>query len=384
LLSATAVQRTKKVYPLTSLRFFAALLVLFHHSVRDFLPVFAKIGVTRISPDFIDRGLFSLTAPVSFFFLLSGYVLGFMYLDTGHAVNKRKFLAARFARIYPLYFVMLVVDTQQLLRVELQRHGVMAGWFKTAKIFAANVLMMQTWFTSRLLRINAPSWSLCAEVFFYLCFPVLGDWLWKLRGTRLWMTAFALYVGGQALVWVVRPHAGTGALLASPPLHLSTFALGILVARWQTLEKERRGGAAAPLWQVIAVLGLSMGGVLLSLWALPLFHVAGPYNHGLLAPVFAGLIWAVSSRTTWLSRWLCAGWLVVLGNASYALYLIHMPILLLFRQFGWMSDWFYAPYLALCLGLSVLSFYYFETPVRVWLLERFRPVEIVEVASIAQ
>jgi len=341
--------------------------------------------VTRIPPGLIDRGLFSLTASVSFFFLLSGYVLGFAYLSKGYAVNKRFFLAARFARIYPLYFVMLVLDTQQLLRVELHQHGMMAGLFKTAKVFAANVLMMQTWFTDRLLRINVPSWSLCAEVFFYLCFPVLGGWLWKLRGARLWMTAFVLYVGGQALVWVVRPHVGTEALLSSPPLHLSTFALGILLARWQTLQKERRGGAP-PVWQVMVVLGLSMAGVLLSLWALPLFHVAGPCNHGLLAPVFAGFIWALSMRTTWLSQWLSARWLVVLGNASYALYLIHMPILLLFRQFNWVSEWAYTLYLALCLGLSVLSFYYFETPVRLWLLERFhsRSLETMEVASIAQ
>jgi peptidoglycan/LPS O-acetylase OafA/YrhL len=383
--SAAVFQRTKKNYPLTSVRFVAALLVVFHHSARSFLPVFAKINMTRIPPGLIDRGLFSLTVSVSFFFLLSGYVLGFVYLRKGHAVNKRFFWAARFARIYPLYFVMLVLDSQQLLRVELQQHGMMAGLFKTAKVFVANVLMMQTWFTSRLLRINAPSWSLCAEVFFYLCFPVLGGWLWKLRGARLWMAAFVLYVGGQALVWVVRPHVGTEALLSSPPLHLSTFALGILLARWQTLQEEQRGGAP-PLWHVMVVLGFSVGGVLLSLWALPLFHVAGPYNHGLLAPVFAGLIWALSMRTTWLSRLLCARWLVVLGNASYALYLIHMPILLLFRQFNWVSEWLYALYLALCLGLSVLSFYYFETPVRLWLLERLhsRSLETMEAASVAQ
>ena len=382
---AMALQRTKKIYPLTSVRFFAALLVVFHHSARSFLPVCAKIDVTRVPPGFVDRGLFSLTASVSFFFLLSGYVLGFVYLRKGDAVRTRDFWAARFARIYPLYFVMLVVDTQQFLRVELQQHGMMAGLFKTAKVFAANVLMMQAWFTNRLLRINVPSWSLCAEVFFYLCFPLLGGWLWKLRGVGLWATASALYVGGQALVWVVRPHLGTEELLASPPLHLSTFALGILLARWQALRKEQRRGAP-PLWQVMVVLGLSVGGVLLSIWALPLFHVAGPYNHGLLAPVFAGFLWALSTRTTWLSRWLCRGWLVVLGNSSYALYLIHVPMLRLFRQFDWVGEGSYMLYLGLCLGLSVLSFYFFETPVRLWLVERFgsRAQETMVVASVAQ
>ena len=60
-----------------------------------------------------------------------------------------------------------------------------------------------------------------------------------------------------------------------------------------------------------------------------------------------------------------------LGNASYALYVIHMPILSLFRHFRWVTHAFYPVYLALCVGLSLLSFRYFETPARIWLLERF-------------
>ena len=80
------------------------------------------------------------------------------------------------------------------------------GLTKTAGIFAANAMMLQVWKGSRLLRINLPSWSLCVEAFFYVCFPLLGVLLWKLHGARLWMTALALYTGGQALVWARRPH----------------------------------------------------------------------------------------------------------------------------------------------------------------------------------
>ena len=62
---------------------------------------------------------------------------------------------------------------------------------------------------------------------------------------------------------------------------------------------------------------------------------------------------------------------MALGNASYALYLIHMPILFLFQHFRWVTQAFYPVYLALCVVLSLLSFHYFETPARFWLLERF-------------
>jgi peptidoglycan/LPS O-acetylase OafA/YrhL len=72
-----------------------------------------------------------------------------------------------------------------------------------------------------------------------------------------------------------------------------------------------------------------------------------------------------------LPRWLCSRSVVALGNSSYALYLIHTPILTLFLHFQWVSYVFYPVYLALCVGLSVLSFHYFETPARLWLLQRF-------------
>jgi peptidoglycan/LPS O-acetylase OafA/YrhL len=381
-LNIPAVSPTK-IYSLTSIRFFAAALVLFHHSIPTFLPAVAKMDSTQMLQGSLNRGLLSFTTSVSFFFLLSGYVLGRMYLCKNNAVDIRSFWAARFARIYPMYFVMLVIDSQQLLRGELQAHGLMSALFKTSKIFVANALMMQAWDTSRLLRINVPSWSLSAEIFFYLCFPVLGGWLWKLRGKGLWMTALGIYVGGQTLVWIVRPHLAVQTLLSLPLLHLSTFAMGIVLARAQTLQELGRKGAEAPLRQVRLVLAGGVGGVLLSILMMPLFHVPGPYNNGLLTPAFAGIIWGLSAAKTSVSRWLCTGWLVALGNASYAIYLIHLPLQSLFVQFHWVGEWFYTLYLAVCLGLSVLSFYYFETPVRLRLLRwlHSRTVETMEVVT---
>ena len=360
----------KRIYPLTSVRFFAASLVLFHHSVRIFLPAFSGRGVHGVPEDM--AGIVSLAFPVSasFFFFLSGYVLSCVYLHNAKIVDKSNFFAARFARLYPLYFIVLVLDTPELLVFEVQRHGMKIGLTKTAEIFAANVTMLQVWNGSRLLRINPPTWSLCVEAFFYVCFPLLGVLLWKLRGARVWMTALALYAGGQALVWGLRPSLRLGMAMTLPPLHLSTFALGILLARWQTLQQERKDKAQIRVWQVSTVLGLSAGGLLGSVLLIPFFGVPAPYNNGLLAPIFAGFVWALSVIPSPLSRWLCGRWLVALGNASYALYLIHMPILSVFRHFRWVTQAFYPVYLALCVGLSLLSFRYFETPARLWLLER--------------
>ena len=184
----------RKIFPLTSVRFFLACFVLFHHSVRTFLPAFSARGDHGIPEDFL--GIISLAFPgsASFFFLLSGYVLSLVYLRNGPVIDKSRFFAARFARLYPLYFVMLILATPELLATEVQRHGLKLGLIKTAEIFAANVAMVQVWYPSRLLQINPPSWSLCGEVFLYACFPLLGALLWRLRGTWLSMTALTLYV----------------------------------------------------------------------------------------------------------------------------------------------------------------------------------------------
>jgi peptidoglycan/LPS O-acetylase OafA/YrhL len=361
----------QKISPLTSVRFFLASFVLFHHSVRTFFPVYSGRGAHGVPEGFLGIVSFAFPVAVSFFYLLSGYVLSLVNLRDGQALNKSQFFAARFARLYPLYFVMLVVATPELLAWEAQRHGMKTGMIKTVEIFAANVAMTQVWYPSRLLRINPPTWSLCGEIFFYMCFPLLGTLLWKLRGARLWMTALTLYVGGQALVWGMRTQLSFGMAMVLPPFHLSTFAIGILLARWQTLQQEERGKERIRVWQVNAVLGLSAGGVALSVRLVPWFRVAAPYNNGLLVPFFAGFIWALSAVPTPLSRWLSGRWLVALGNSSYALYLIHTPMLALFLHFQWVSPAFYAVYLALCVGLSLLSFHYFETPVRLWFMERF-------------
>ncbi len=362
----------KTIYPLTSVRFFAASLVLFHHSVRIFLPVFSSVGVHGVPEDMAGIVLLAFPVSASFFFFLSGYVLSFVYLHSVQPLDKTTFFAARFARLYPLYFVVLVLDTPELLVPEVQRYGMKIGLTKTAGVFAANAVMLQVWKGSRLLRINRPSWSLCVEAFLYLCFPLLGALLWKLRGAQLWITALALYAAGQALVWGIRPHLNLEMALTLPPLHLSTFALGILLARWQTLQQQRKDKAQVRVWHVSTVLGLSAGGLFGSVLLIPFFGVPAPYNNGLLVPIFAGFVWALSVIPTPLSRWLCGRWLVALGNASYALYLIHTPILSLFLHFRWVTHGFYPVYLALCVGLSLLSFRYFETPARLWLLERFQ------------
>jgi peptidoglycan/LPS O-acetylase OafA/YrhL len=173
-LHATPFQRTKKIYPLTSVRFFWAFYVVFHHTAKVFLPVFTTGMFNRIPASYLDGLLFLLPASLSFFFVLSGYVLSVVYLREGKLVDKRKFWAARFARIYPLFFVTLVLDTPPLLFIKMHRNGLVLGLIKTAGVFAAHLLMLQGWHLPQLGGIDEPNWSLSAETFFISASQRLG------------------------------------------------------------------------------------------------------------------------------------------------------------------------------------------------------------------
>ena len=101
-------------------------------------------------------------------------------------------------------------------------------------------------------------------------------------------------------------------------------------------------------------------------------------------PVFACAIWVFSANDHIFSKLLSFSWLIVLGEASYGLYLIHIPVAHFWEWMGWSKiTSLYPVYLLTPVILSVFSFYFVETPARRWILKRFhtRPKETLEAAS---
>jgi peptidoglycan/LPS O-acetylase OafA/YrhL len=159
------------------------------------------------------------------------------------------------------------------------------------------------------------------------------------------------------------------------------------VARWQALQQSAGGSARrsglAP-WIVSGLAAVCFCAVVYWSQRIPKSSLCD----GLLAPIFAAAIWAFSHSEWWPARVLSARWLVVLGEASFGLYLFHIPLLHLFEFLGWHHTAALFPvYLGLAIGISVLSFFYFETPMRRWILKSGRTVhvkETMEMASDAQ
>lgn len=373
------------------MRFFAALFVVLYHTlgnlvVGKFLPGVIDIPLpSAASPNFGSRFVSLGLVSVSFFFLLSGYILGVVYLRNKSVLNTRKFLVARFARIYPLFFITLVIDTPFFFLETKKISGLHHALARTAVSFVGEASMAHAWFI-KLRGIDNPNWSLSVETLFYLSFPLIGFALWKLRGAARFAAALFIYLFGQALVWIVTPHFALVVVKYHPLLHLSTFALGILMASWQFDATPGKSASSAPPWLSCLVFVLSVAAFAAVVQTSPHLPFAN-LNDGLLAPIFMGAIWGVSSSDNIISRLLSGSWLVVLGEASFGLYLLHIPVLHIFQLFHSIEQPVaYFTYLALAITASVLSFYFVETPIRMWILARFESHsrETVETSSIAQ
>jgi peptidoglycan/LPS O-acetylase OafA/YrhL len=375
---AAPSHQPEKIHALTSLRFFAALIVVFFHTLLITVP---SIATVRIIPRTVSIGYVS----VSFFFLLSGYILGMVYLRSERPINKGKFYAARFARIYPLYLLTLLADTPDLLLSLREKLGWAGAVSKTAKPLIVHIVMLQSWILG-LRRIDGPNWSLSVEVIFYLLFPFIGILIWRLKGWQLWASAILVGVGGQLLVCWTTLHVADYAIRDNPILHVSTFALGIFLARWQCLQRDRWGssprrGSSIAIALILAVIGFAA----LVHWQQLIPEAS--IRDGILAPVFLLIIWAFSANQSLPARLVSPKWLVILGEASYGLYLIHMPVYHVWERLHLRAiPALYPVYLAICIGLSVLSFYFVETPARKWILRKLqtRSKETMEAASDAQ
>ncbi len=213
---------------LTSFRFFACLAVFLHHCVD-----FTSSG--RHSHDSgLNRLFWEGWSGVSFFFVLSGFILAYNYADRLTNTERpalRGFYVSRIARIYPLYILTFLIAAV----------AVMGEWLRVGVAGAATAVSQVTltqaflpirdpFDPSRLaaLGFDGPAWSLSCEAFFYLSFPFVLLVLARRRtpllaavavGVWAWTVLLALNLQGS-------PLAGW-ALYIFPPVRLAEFVVGV-------------------------------------------------------------------------------------------------------------------------------------------------------------
>ena len=327
---------------LTSLRFFAAFAVLALH-YRDLLGPL---------PPWLLKALIGGQYGVTFFFVLSGFILTWNYhgwFGAGVAPGGYwRFMRLRLARIYPIYVVGLLLDTPWHL-IERANVGQLA---ESGHVFWAswllNLVGLQAWVPGVPYAMfwNAPAWSVSAEFFFYATFPfvcallarrvaTVGGLLWALAATVALQTlAYAVVVHLMTHVWKVDGQTHYLVMVYNPLLRLGEFVAGCLAGQYFVRSRGMASFAASRLWAtasarnavVVVSLMLVAARVMMPDYTGPsantwLLDVALKYPFYIVP--FVALIVAIASGPTFLSGLLTLPWLVLLGEASYSLYIIH-------------------------------------------------------------
>jgi peptidoglycan/LPS O-acetylase OafA/YrhL len=301
---------------LTGLRTFAAVnIVLFHFSNPNWFGFLAPV---------INAGYVS----VSFFILLSGFVLGYNYAARTRAdeLDRPRFWEARFTRLYPVYLLSLLLSFR-MVAGEYTSHSHTMFW--TGMVLSP--LLLQGWIPELATFLNTPAWTMSAEAAYYALFP----WLAKVKKPQciatglVWLGVvwcFGMVPGMLYLVfnpdgfahldrWSYGPWLQV--LKFTPIPHLASFFFGIMLANLDELI-PRAGGLR---------LGLGIGGFAATLSILELGpHVPYAIIHdGLLMPLFGCIILGLAGDNP-LARGM--GWkpLVFIGEASYCLYLLHFNL----------------------------------------------------------
>lgn len=372
----------QQLLPLTGMRFFLALWVVIFH--QPFLHGYSWMSAFPAPlPSLFNTGYLA----VGLFFTLSGFVLSYNYpLDRPWSSRSvKRFGVARFSRIYPAYFLGLVLSVPWVV-------AALARDFTPIRLGEAFVraglawTLLQAWFPPAAEAWNSPGWSLSVEAFFYCCFPFLGVVLWRFSRLRTLLTValviwaaslmaplFAVCVplldhrGIPAILWT-RQSAGfwVNFIKFTPLLQIPQFCIGVVIGRIYNLLLQRKS----------ALLGrgylLYLPGLILEVLAIMKCQARlFPFLHdGLLLPLHALIILGFALGGGMTARFLALRPLVFLGNASYSMYIFHAVIA------EWIADLakrlfsvqlaglsVTIVYLMVVIGLSSIIFKGFEEPV---------------------
>jgi peptidoglycan/LPS O-acetylase OafA/YrhL len=338
---------------LTGLRAVLALWVILHHLTGPGMLLDAwSRGLPRPAVDFLHNGYLA----VAVFFVLSGFVLARGYERAAWgAAGLIRYAIARFARIYPVYLLSILTVSPFIAAERIPSSGERLFHDKVS-LLANYGLLLQGWTGKLPVAWNTPAWSLSCEVFFYLCFPLLAAWLpgmtWRAVAVVVTACMFAGYL----------PQLGVPAVW-KPVIHLADFVMGIAAARAYAMLAERRLLHGRGYWLY--------GPALLCTSVLVAWPGMLPGRMELNTPLrlLSGALLAGFALGGGLPvRLLSTSFATLLGQASYSMYILHVPLLWWFTRLtprlpvGLKRTTAGFAFIGLAVLLSILVFRFVEEP----------------------
>lgn len=301
---------------LTGMRAIAAYMVFIHHNNFFSVDVFGKTINSFFSEFHIG---------VTLFFVLSGFLIANRYYEEDN-FNFKSYITKRFARIYPMYFILTSVTF-------------LAGIFfmqyqGSLQLYFLNITFLRGFFDDLKFSGVAQGWSLTVEEMFYvlapLCFIAIKRSRWMLL-----VLPFCFILLGAFLVWVFQHIDFHGLMSNNNFMFVYTFfgraceffvgiALALVIKREKVIKIKN-----ITIYAVISIV--------LWIYLLSIFRVGehsgietihGKIINTFFLPLFgiAPLFYALVKEETFLSKVLSTKVFLLLGKSSYVFYLVHMGI----------------------------------------------------------
>ena len=338
-----------RIDQLTFTRFlFAILIVVFHYGKES--PLFNN--------SYLDFIVNQAHIGVSYFFLLSGFVMMIAY-SKKDKIEWLEYLKNRFARIYPIYFgALLLILVIQLLTKTFDLEGLIL-----------NVLMIQAWFPEKALIFNPVAWSLSVELFLYLSFPIIyNNFIKKYSFKKVVVCFLIFWIVSQIIVHGLLMYKPYGDSLLNlklvyfnPLLHLNEFLIG-LVTGYLFIEKISNKSRNTDFLLIVTVIFM-----LLILKYNTVFHLP----NGMLAFPFGFFIILLAINNGIITRFFKLKICVFLGEISYSIYILQFAVFSLIssetvNKYLKITDYTAVFFIRLIIliALSAIAYKYLEMPLR--------------------
>ena len=337
-----------RIEQLTFTRFLAAIsIVIFHYGQKSFL----------FNNKFVDFIVEKADVCVSYFFILSGFVMMIAYANKT-AISSKEYLINRLARIYPVYFLAILI----MLFVQIRLHAIdYIG-------LLCNIFMIQAWIPGKISSINPPGWSLSVEILFYLIFPfIFNKCFRKIRLEKLIIYIVLFWILSQIIfqtlwfIYLKNDSQILDDLMNSPLLRINEFLIGNLAGFLYTEKLKFKNGN----YDFLIILFISF--IILALK----FSMNLNFHNGLLAVFFIPLIILISLNNGLITKLFQNRSLVFLGEISFGIYILQHPVFSVIsaysvKKYLHMTDVtmvFFLRLILLIIAASV-SYLYIEKPIQ--------------------
>ncbi|HEY0106063.1 MAG TPA: acyltransferase [Rhizomicrobium sp.] len=300
-------------------------------------------------------------AAVDLFFVLSGFVFFWLYADViaRRGIGPLRFAQLRLSRLYPLHLVLLVAVAVMQAVFFRMNDGFFIYDVNDVPHFLAQLFLVQNWYPLSPQSFNGPAWSVSLECLLYAVFFLACRF-----GLRAGWPAILISMAAIPMLWIDE-HIARG--------FIGFFMGGVMVGVWRTLREHPRAAAIARGLGIAAIAGWA---TLFALLYQDSALLAGGESNArfllafdfLLCPLTV-LALAMRERAD-RKHWAVLG---VLGDISYATYLLHFPmqlaLALIADRLDWepqvfMQGWVLGAFYVVLIGLGALSYHFFERPMQ--------------------